>query len=330
MVERSNMTTATARLQPLAAGSLVRTEGALLVGELARRTGKTVRALHLYEEIGLLEPADRSKGGYRRYRSDAVTRVEWIARLQDAGLSLPDIRELLAGWNDGSNAPDAMLRLSTVYRQKLAETRTQIERLHALETELASQPRVPRDLQHVRARSHRARVLRVRSPRVSARSAADGRGRHRRFFREGHRKGSSMTLSLPIYMDNHATTPLDPRVLEAMMPYLTGIFGNAASRNHSVRLGSRGSRRRRLVSRSAKILIGAHREKEIIFTSGATESNNLAIKGIAESCTSERGNHIITARSPSTKPSSTPASASKSARATSITYLARRQADGLI
>ncbi len=123
---------------PLSSGSLLRTEGTLLVGDLARRTGKTVRALHLYEELGLLEPADRSKGGYRRYRSDAVTRVEWIARLQDAGLSLPDIRELLAGWNGGSSAPDSMLRLALVYREKLAETRAQIVRLAALEHELES------------------------------------------------------------------------------------------------------------------------------------------------------------------------------------------------
>jgi MerR family copper efflux transcriptional regulator len=116
----------------------ISTGNTLLVGDLARRTGKTVRALHLYEELGLLEPADRSKGGYRRYRSDAVTRVEWIARLQDTGLSLPDIRELLAGWNGGSSAPDSMLRLSEVYREKLAETRAQMIRLAALERELES------------------------------------------------------------------------------------------------------------------------------------------------------------------------------------------------
>lgn len=132
------MSESTTRMAPVPTGALLRGSGeaTLLVGDLARRTGKTVRALHLYEELGLLEPTDRSKGGYRRYRSDAVTRVEWITRLQDAGLSLPDIRQLLAGWNGGSNAPDAMLRLAELYREKLAETRAQIERLNALEREL--------------------------------------------------------------------------------------------------------------------------------------------------------------------------------------------------
>jgi DNA-binding transcriptional MerR regulator len=120
----------------LPAGALLRSEGTLLVGDLARRTGKTVRALHLYEELGLLEPADRSKGGYRRYRSDAVTRVEWITRLQDTGLSLPEIRELLAGWNGGASAPDSMTRLAQLYRTKLDETRAQIGRLAQLEKEL--------------------------------------------------------------------------------------------------------------------------------------------------------------------------------------------------
>lgn len=106
------------------------------VGELARHAGKSVRAIHLYEELGLLTPAVRSKGGFRLYSPRAATRVEWIQKLQDMGFSLTEIKTFLRLWEESSTAPQAMEAVREIFADKLRETRETIARLSRLTEEL--------------------------------------------------------------------------------------------------------------------------------------------------------------------------------------------------
>ena len=108
------------------------------IGDLARETGKTVRAIHLYEELGLLAPAARSKGRFRLYDRDALLRIRWIGQLKELGFSLGDIQTIVREWECVESAPGAMKRMRQVYARKLQETREQKRRIEALEHELSA------------------------------------------------------------------------------------------------------------------------------------------------------------------------------------------------
>src|SRR5262249_26009354 len=107
--------------------------GNLQVGDIARLSGKTVRAIHHYEELGLLRPHARSKGRYRLYDAGAIARVRWINKMHDLGMSLPQIQEVVRTWEGAASAPSAMARVRGIYQKKLEETRAQIEHYKALE-----------------------------------------------------------------------------------------------------------------------------------------------------------------------------------------------------
>jgi MerR family copper efflux transcriptional regulator len=106
------------------------------IGELAKLTEKTARALHLYEEMDLLAPAERTQGGFRLYDFENVSRIRYIDRLQKLGYSLGEIRELVAAWRAEPTGRDAMASMEDVYRARLSEVRRTLDDLRALEGEL--------------------------------------------------------------------------------------------------------------------------------------------------------------------------------------------------
>lgn len=108
----------------------------LRIGDLARETGKTVRAIHLYEELGLLHPVKRSSGGFRLYGPSAVERMRWIDLLHGMGFSLQEMSELLRSWWSADLGPDAMESLRGLFTRKLEETRAALVRYQQLEREL--------------------------------------------------------------------------------------------------------------------------------------------------------------------------------------------------
>jgi DNA-binding transcriptional MerR regulator len=110
--------------------------GLLQVGDLAKATGKTVRAIHLYEDLGLIEAARRSPGRYRLFSTDAKVRVRWISKLQSLGLSLTEIQAIVQRRQSSESARRAAQELRQVYGEKLADVREKLREYLALEQEL--------------------------------------------------------------------------------------------------------------------------------------------------------------------------------------------------
>src|ERR1700749_3478927 len=106
------------------------------VGELARAVGKTVRAMHLYEELGLLEPRTRSEGGFRMYGPEAVDRIHWIVKLQAIGFTLSEIQVFGADFKGASSGREATERVRAMFAEKRAQIRDQITQLQVIENDL--------------------------------------------------------------------------------------------------------------------------------------------------------------------------------------------------
>jgi DNA-binding transcriptional MerR regulator len=108
----------------------------LRVGELARAVGKSVRAIHLYEELGLLAPVSRSQGGFRLFAEDAVERIAWINKLQVIGFSLPEIQAFIAEFGKAGSGRLATGRVRSMFEEKLARTRETMAQLEIVESDL--------------------------------------------------------------------------------------------------------------------------------------------------------------------------------------------------
>lgn len=120
----------------LPVSQLAKSKGSLRIGDLAKRVGKSTRAVRLYEGLGLLGPTDRTEGGHRVYGDEALVRLGWIDKLQVLGMSLQEIKAFLDELEDRGTGPDAMTRVRGMFETKLAEVQGQIEALQSLSTEL--------------------------------------------------------------------------------------------------------------------------------------------------------------------------------------------------
>lgn len=115
---------------------ITKNSGELQIGQLAKETGKSVRAIHHYEELGLLAPSGRSKGGFRKYDQGSLSRVRWILKLQSMGFSLSDIQVLIADFNDQATGPHAATHALEVFKEKLMSVREHIAILKNNEQDL--------------------------------------------------------------------------------------------------------------------------------------------------------------------------------------------------
>ncbi len=111
-------------------------DGLLRVGELAKAVGKTVRAMHLYEELGLLQPAARTDGGFRLYDHTAVERINWIIKLQAIGFTLAEIQGFVKDFEGAPSGREATTRARDVFRAKLAAVREQLTQLRVIENDI--------------------------------------------------------------------------------------------------------------------------------------------------------------------------------------------------